>query len=81
MRYFKFTVTCALGLACSSLALSQEPAAPALNKHELNICMSRQMSSNRTLSYNDAAKTCKDQLQGQKLQAAAREVPKAVAGT
>ena len=35
------------------------------NKHQLIACMTKRMSASRTVSYNDAAKLCKDQLKAQ----------------
>jgi len=35
------------------------------SKHQLIACMTKRMSASRTVSYNDAAKLCKDQLKAQ----------------
>ena len=51
---------------------------PQYSKRQLADCMTKRMSSNRTLSYNDAAKACKDQLRGNKTDAALNNAPKPV---
>jgi hypothetical protein len=56
-------------IACSSLILGAQvvgaqPESPAIiAKHQLSECMSKQMSANRSLSYNDAMRACKQRLQ------------------
>jgi len=55
--------------ACSSLILTAplvgaQPESPAvLAKHQLSECMSKHMSVNRNLSYNDARRECKARMQ------------------
>jgi hypothetical protein len=58
----------AVGLGSALLVGAHAVAAPpmsqaALFKHQLSDCMSRRMGADRTLSYNDALRTCKDRLQ------------------
>jgi hypothetical protein len=44
--------------------VSAQPERPAvLAKHQLSECMSKRMSANRNLSYNDAMRACKERLQ------------------
>jgi hypothetical protein len=56
-------------IACSGLILVAEvvgaqPENPAvIAKHRLSECMTKQMSANRSLSYNDAMRSCKQRLQ------------------
>jgi hypothetical protein len=56
-------------VAFSSLILGAQtvgaqPESPALiAKHELSECMAKRMSANRSLSYNDAMRACKERLQ------------------
>jgi len=56
-------------IAGSSLILGAQlvgaqPESPAvIAKHQLSECMSKRMSANRSLSYNDAMRTCKERLQ------------------
>ena len=56
-------------IACSSLILgaqvlsAQPESAAIIAKHQLSECMSKQMSANRSLSYNDAMRACKQRLQ------------------
>jgi hypothetical protein len=56
-------------VAFSSLLLSAQtavaqPESPAIiAKHQLIDCMTKRMSANRTLSYNDAMRACKERLQ------------------
>lgn len=58
----------AIGLCCVLLAVAPAVAAPpmtqaALLKHQLHECMARRMGANKTLSYNDAMRTCKERAQ------------------
>ena len=48
-------------------AVAAPPASQsAIIKRQLNDCMSRRMAVNRTLSYNDALRSCKGRIQPQK---------------
>ena len=60
------------------LAAESVSAATTFSKRQLSECMSKRMIANRTLSYNDAAKACKDQLRGNKTDAALNNAPKPV---
>lgn len=52
---------------CAMLAASASHAQPenraVLAKHQLSECMSRRMSASKTVSYNEAMRACKQQLQ------------------
>jgi hypothetical protein len=56
-------------IACGSLIVAaqvvgaQPQSAAIIAKHQLSECMSKQMSANRSLSYNDAMRACKQRLQ------------------
>jgi hypothetical protein len=56
-------------IACSSLILgaqtigAQPESAAVIARHQLSECMSKRMSANRNLSYNDAMRACKERLQ------------------
>jgi hypothetical protein len=57
----------AIGL-CSALLGANAPAAPpasqaAIMKRQIHECMARRMGANKTLSYNDAMRTCKERVQ------------------
>jgi hypothetical protein len=57
----------AIGL-CSALVSAHASAAPpasqaAMMKRQLNECMVRRMGANKTLSYNDAMRSCKERVQ------------------
>jgi hypothetical protein len=57
----------AIGL-CSALLGANAPAAPpvsqaAIVKRQMYECMARRMGANKTLSYNDALRTCKERVQ------------------
>ena len=60
------------GLLVISLLISvqvraqDEVTSPPINHRELAGCMMRRMSANRSLSYNDAAKACKNLLKARK---------------
>jgi hypothetical protein len=55
-------LTSALLVGAHAVA-AQPVSQAALFKHQLSDCMSRRMGADRTLSYNDAMRTCKDRLQ------------------
>ena len=44
-------------------ALAQPESAAVIAKRQLNECMSRRMSADKGLSYNDARRVCKERLQ------------------
>ena len=59
-------------IACSSLVLGSyvagaQPESPVvLARHQLSECMTKRMSADRSLSYNDAMRACKERLQPRK---------------
>lgn len=60
----------AIGL-CSALLSAHASAAPpasqaVIMKRQLHECMARRMGANKTLSYNDALRTCKERAQPSK---------------
>jgi hypothetical protein len=65
-------------LSAPILAEESANTAPQFSKRQLADCMTRRMYADRTLSYNDAAKACKDQLRGRKTDAALNNTPKPV---
>jgi hypothetical protein len=80
MRFAPMTIV-ALSIALASanvLAAESGAPPPQYSKRQLADCMTRRMYANRTLSYNDAAKACKDQLRGTKTDAALNNAPKPV---
>jgi len=52
----------------------------AMHKRQLVGCMARQMSASKTISYNEAAKLCKDQLKSRNDSWAANEAAKPAGG-
>ena len=75
------TTTLALSLILASaplVAADLSTSAHTYTRRQLADCMSKRMSSDRTLSYNDAAKACKDELQGSKTDAALSKTSKPV---
>jgi hypothetical protein len=63
MRTLLLIVGCAMAMLNASAAFSQEPQTPPLSlKRQMAACMNKSMSANRTLSYNDAQKDCKDRV-------------------
>jgi hypothetical protein len=50
-------------LASAQVTNAQPESAAALAKHQLSECMSKRMSASKTVSYNEAMRTCKDLLQ------------------
>jgi hypothetical protein len=62
MRLLKAFACC--GLILAPQIVSAEPQSPAvIAKQQLRECMSKRMSANRGLSYNDAMRACKERLQ------------------
>jgi hypothetical protein len=66
-------------LSAQSLAVdsSSRPASP---RHQLMLCMTKQMSASRTISYNEATKVCKAQLKSQSAALAASGGGKSAGG-
>jgi hypothetical protein len=51
-------------LILGAQALSARPESPAvIARHQLRDCMTERMSANRSLSYNEAMRVCKERLQ------------------
>jgi hypothetical protein len=75
---FTFAVLGWLIFSAPLLADESLNPSPAYSKRQLADCMTRRMYANRTLSYNDAAKACKDELRGRKTDAALNNAPKPV---
>ena len=66
-------------LAATAASYAQEPnSQTAISKRQIFSCMSRRMAADRLLSFNDAAKICKDQLKSRKTDTAANVAPKPV---
>jgi hypothetical protein len=79
MRLATTTLAFTLILASAPLVAADLSTSPHIyTRRQLADCMTKRMYSNRTLSYNDAAKTCKDELQGSKTDAALSKTPKPV---
>jgi hypothetical protein len=57
-------VMCMSGLFLTSAAAAAEPAgSAALLRQQISDCMSKKMGADKTLSYNEAMRTCKARLQ------------------
>lgn len=68
-----------LGSVASPALNAQEPRADnSVSKRQVANCMSRRMAADRLLSFNEAAKVCKDQLKGRKSDTASNVAPKPV---
>lgn len=70
---FRLGVAAVCGMAIMGLGLWTGGASAAdaashapSSKRQLAMCMTKRMSDNRTLSYNDATKLCKEQLEAQR---------------
>jgi hypothetical protein len=50
-------------LAAAHVANAQPESRAALAKHQLSECMSKRMSANKTVSFNEALRACKDRVQ------------------
>jgi hypothetical protein len=66
--------------AAAAQAANPPPQAPISGK-QLSQCMTKRMMASRTISYNEAARRCKEELGERKLEASAQETPKHIAGT
>jgi hypothetical protein len=63
MKSFLMAITWS-SLLIGAQTVSAQPERPAvLAKHQLSECMAKRMSANRSLSYNDAMRACKERLQ------------------
>jgi hypothetical protein len=63
MRTLLLTLGCVMAMVNGSAAFSEEPQSPPLSpKRQMVACMTKSMSANRTLSYNDAQKDCKERV-------------------
>jgi hypothetical protein len=63
MRTVFLIVGCLTAMLNASAAFSQEAQTPPPSlKRQMVVCMTKSMSANRTLSYNDAQKDCKDRI-------------------
>jgi hypothetical protein len=68
-----------IGLAATTVIHAQVPnSESSISKRQIASCMSRRMAADRLLSFNDAAKACKDQLKSRKADTAANVAPKPV---
>jgi hypothetical protein len=50
-------------LLCAQMVGAQPERPAVIAKHQLSECMTKRMSANRTLSYNDALRACKERVQ------------------
>jgi hypothetical protein len=63
MRTLLLIVGCVMATLNTSAAFSQEAQSPPPSlKRQIAACMNKSMSANRTLSYNDAQKDCKERV-------------------
>lgn len=63
MRRFITAVGSGLVLLGSQSAMAQPQSAAVIAKHQLSECMAKRMSANKSLSYNDALRICKERLE------------------
>jgi hypothetical protein len=68
MKRLMTAIALTIGLGGAVLIGAHAVAAPptsqsALMKRQINDCMTRRMGSNRTLSYKDAMRACKERIQ------------------
>jgi hypothetical protein len=67
MNRFMVAVGLSTALLVGAHALAVQPMSQAaLFKRQLSDCMSRRMGADRTLSYKEAMRTCRDRLQPSK---------------
>jgi hypothetical protein len=75
---FATTLSFSLLLASAPTIAGESMSTLPSSKHQLAECMTKRMQASRTLSYNDAAKACKDEVRGNKTDAALNKAPKPV---
>jgi hypothetical protein len=63
MRHFTTAVASSLILLGSAAATAQPENPAVIAKRQLSECMTKRMSANRNLSYNEAMRVCKERLQ------------------
>jgi len=63
MKSFLIAMACNILLVGAQTASAQPEKAAVIAKHQLSECMTKRMSANRSLSYNDAMRACKVSLQ------------------
>jgi len=61
-RIFALAAAFAAGALTAGAAFADSTSHSATARHQLSACMTKRMAASRTLSYNDAAKTCKAEL-------------------
>jgi hypothetical protein len=62
-KSFLVAITCCSLLIGAQTVGAQPERAAVLAKHQLSECMTKRMSANRNLSYNDAMRACKERAQ------------------
>lgn len=63
MKRFLKAIVCG-GLILGAQTIAARPESPAvIAKHQLGECMSKRMSADRSLSYNEAMRACKERMQ------------------
>lgn len=63
MKQLLKAIACGI-LILGAQTLAARPESPAvIAKQQLNECMSKRMSADRSLSYNEAMRVCKERLQ------------------
>jgi hypothetical protein len=67
----------ALVVGAQALAVNWTSSS-TLTRRQLADCMTKRMSASKTISYNEAAKVCKDQLKSQKDSMAANNATKPI---
>jgi len=63
MKRFVTAVGWATLIVGAHTAIAQPQSAAVLAKRQLSECMSKRMSADKSLSYNDARRVCKERLQ------------------
>lgn len=62
-KHFWRAIACGALILGAGSASARPESAAVIAKQRLNECMSRRMSADRSLSYNDAMRACKVRLQ------------------
>jgi hypothetical protein len=77
MRGFWASIAVTAVILTGARALAVDSGVPS-SKRQVADCMSRRMSANKTLSYNDASRECKEQVKLRNVTAVSNAPPKPV---
>jgi hypothetical protein len=63
MKRFLRVIACSVLILGAQTIAARPESAAVIAKHQLSECMTKRMSADRNLSYNEALRACKERLQ------------------